>query len=78
MPFFGFEGPEYSAAATVVLSPVWSMSMWLCCFVAPAWRVLYAPEHVIAPVREARFALRHALAAVFSDFPLRSGNFGVF
>ena len=41
-------------------------------------RALDALGHVRAPGWEARFVGCHAHAAVFSDFPLRSRNFGVF
>ena len=76
MPFHGFEGLECPEAVTVAVLPMWLVFVRPHCCVAPAWRVLYAPGHVIAPEREARFVGYHALAAVFSDFPLRSGNFG--
>jgi hypothetical protein len=59
-------------AVVVAVLPVW-LACLHCCF---ALRVLFAFDYVIAPWREARFAVMHAVSAVLSDFPLRSRNFG--
>ena len=65
-------------AAAVAPSFVWLVFVRLYRLEALAWRVPYAFGHVIVPGGEACFVACHALAAVSSHFPLRSGNFGVF
>ena len=43
----------------------------------PVREALFVVCHAPVPAREALFAVCHAQTAGFSDFPLRSGSFGV-